>query len=164
MLKAKRRPNQIANTLQQRLRLEGFQPKLHIEAFILVLGLQTTDHKDRNTRQDLPYLPGESVAAHARHDMVRDDQSNFRQEVPMSQLLKRAGRIESGDNKVSAAPQNRLSHSSLYRIVVYQKNRLFTWHLQLQGEKPVIVQSGRIFSRDINRLKRRKDVRQVRPP
>jgi hypothetical protein len=78
--------------------------------------------------------------------VIGDNQANFGQKVAMPQLFKCAGWIESGDDEVSAAPQNRLPHSSLHRIVVYQKNRLFTWHLQLQGERSDIVYPDAFFS------------------
>jgi hypothetical protein len=53
----------------------------------------------------------------------------------MAQLLQRTNSIQCRNNEIPGATQNRLPDCCLHRIVIYEKDRLCTMHLQLQGEK-----------------------------
>ena len=113
------RCDHFANYRQQVLRRKRLHAELHVHALVLLFCFfQAAEDQNGKTGQMRSEFADKSRTAHARHDVVGDDEADILGEVWGPNLLQCEVRIESAEHKVAGAPQNCLARRGLDGVVV----------------------------------------------
>jgi hypothetical protein len=126
----------LLDALQEIFRGQRLYSELNLKTGILLsCFLEATDHQDWHLGLQSTNLPYEAASAHAGHDVVRDNEVDFREKITAAKLLKSASGVQNCGDRVSIPFQDGLTYCGLDCIVIHQKDR-FGMHLQqLRGRK-----------------------------
>lgn len=109
---------------EQMVGKEGLDPEGDVEAGVLLFGLiEAADDEDGKVRVLLAELGDEAGAAHAGHDVVRDDEVDVVRILAAGELFERALGAEDGDDRVACSLEDGLPGCGLDCVVVDQEYR-----------------------------------------